>query len=135
MSRDEKDKLTDLPAQLPDSSAGKHPTKIRISEDAEATGEVATAYDFWRAGSGRHQVPGIIKCFGARPDFLRQVVEFSNTAPLFRRPSHPTSQGDDRQLRLLSQSLPVLTGQPRLLPACSGSHRSMRSCNSGRQTR
>jgi hypothetical protein len=23
-------------------------------------------------------VPGIIKCFGARPDFLRQVVEFSN---------------------------------------------------------
>ena len=43
------------------------------------TGEVAAAYDFWRAGSGRHQVPGIIKCFGARPDFLRQVIEFSNT--------------------------------------------------------
>ncbi len=32
-----------------------------------------------RAGSGRRQVPGIIKCFGARPDFLRQVIEFSNT--------------------------------------------------------
>ena len=41
-------------------------------------GETAAAYDFWRAGSGRNQVPGIIKCFGARPDFLRQVVEFSN---------------------------------------------------------
>jgi hypothetical protein len=77
MSRDEKDKLQPASA-LPDPSAGKHPTKIRISEDAEAAGEVATAYDFWRAGSGRHQVPGIIKCFGARPDFLRQVVEFSN---------------------------------------------------------
>jgi hypothetical protein len=53
-------------------------TKIRITEDHEATGEVAAAYDYWRAGSGRQKVPGIIKCFGARPDFLRQVVEFSN---------------------------------------------------------
>jgi hypothetical protein len=54
-------------------------TKIRITEDADATGATAEAYDFWRKGSGRTQVPGIIKCFGARPDFLRQVVEFSNT--------------------------------------------------------
>ena len=54
-------------------------TKIKIIEDHEATGETARAYDFWRAGSGRQKVPGIIKCFGLRPDFLRQVVEFSNT--------------------------------------------------------
>jgi hypothetical protein len=54
------------------------PPKIKIIEDAEATGAVAEAYDFWRASSGRHKVPGIIKCFGARPDFLRRVVEFSN---------------------------------------------------------
>ena len=54
------------------------PTKIRIIEDAEATGETLAAYDYWRAGSGRTQVPGIIKCFGALPDFLRQVVDFSN---------------------------------------------------------
>jgi hypothetical protein len=55
------------------------PTKIRIIEDAEATGDTLAAYDYWRAGSGRQQVPGIIKCFGSRPDFLRQVVDFSNT--------------------------------------------------------
>ena len=55
------------------------PTKIRIIEDAEATGDTLAAYNYWRAGSGRTQVPGIIKCFGARPDFLRQVVDFSNT--------------------------------------------------------
>jgi uncharacterized peroxidase-related enzyme len=55
------------------------PTKIRVTEDHEATGDTAVAYDYWRAGSGRKQVPGIIKCFGARPDFLRQVVDFSNT--------------------------------------------------------
>jgi hypothetical protein len=54
-------------------------TKIKITEDAEASGATAEAYDFWRKGSGRTVVPGIIKCFGARPDFLRQVVEFSNT--------------------------------------------------------
>src|SRR3984885_16305210 len=61
------------------ASTAKPETKIRIIEDANATGETAAAYDFWRAGSGRQQVPGIIKCFGARPDFLRQVVEFGNT--------------------------------------------------------
>src|SRR5271157_2580502 len=59
-------------------------TKIRIIEDREATGDTAAAYDFWRAGSGRQQVPGIIKCFGARPDFLRQVLEFSITVHLWR---------------------------------------------------
>jgi hypothetical protein len=54
-------------------------TKIRIIEDEEATGDTAAAYEYWRRGSGRKQVPGIIQCFGARPDFLRQVIEFSNT--------------------------------------------------------
>lgn len=54
-------------------------TKIRVHEDAEATGDVLAAYDFWRKGSGRRQVPGIIKCFGARPDFLKKVIEFGNT--------------------------------------------------------
>ena len=58
--------------------ANPQPTKIRITQDAEAKGATAEAYDYWRAGSGRKEVPGIIKCFGARPDFLRQVVEFSN---------------------------------------------------------
>lgn len=62
-----------------ETEAAKPATKIRIIEDAQAAGEAAAAYDYWRAGSGRRQVPGIIKCFGARPDFLRQVVDFSNT--------------------------------------------------------
>jgi Carboxymuconolactone decarboxylase family len=77
MSTDDKSNSPNT-ASAPDSAREKCPLKIRIIEDAEATGEVAAAYDFWRAGSGRNQVPGIIKCFGARPDFLRQVVEFSN---------------------------------------------------------
>ncbi len=54
-------------------------TKIKLIEDAEATGDLAAAFDFWRARSKRQRVPGILKCFGYRPDFLRQTVEFSDT--------------------------------------------------------
>ncbi|MGA7852165.1 MAG: hypothetical protein WCA15_02495 [Candidatus Acidiferrales bacterium] len=67
------------PSAVNAGDASQEPqTKIRITEDADATGDLAAAHDFWRAASGRQQVPGIIKCFGARPDFLRQVVEISN---------------------------------------------------------
>ena len=52
--------------------------KINLIEEADATGELAQIYDQWRAQSGRQQVPGILKCFSHRPDFLRQVMVFSN---------------------------------------------------------
>jgi uncharacterized peroxidase-related enzyme len=54
-------------------------TKIKVVEDADATGEVAEAYNYWRANSGRTKVPGILKSLSARPDFLKQAVDFSNT--------------------------------------------------------
>lgn len=78
MTNDESRKTAE-PEGVDESQASKPATKIRIIEDAEATGETAAAYDFWRSGSGRQQVPGIIKCFGARPDFLRRVIELGNT--------------------------------------------------------
>jgi len=53
--------------------------KIALVEDGDAVGEVAKVYDEWRADSGRRQMPGILKCFSHRPDFLRQVMDFSNT--------------------------------------------------------
>src|SRR5271157_1646729 len=65
-------------ATPPTPQAAQARTKIRTIDDQEATGDTAEAYDFWRAGSGRQQVPGIIKCFGARPDFLRQIIELGN---------------------------------------------------------
>jgi len=68
-----------IPEVADGSAAAKPSTKIKIVEDGEAAGETAAAYDFWRAGSGRQQVPGIIKCFGVRPDFLRRVIELGNT--------------------------------------------------------
>lgn len=54
-------------------------TKIALIEDADATGDVAKVYEQWRKQSGRHQMPGILKCFSHRPDFLREVISFSNT--------------------------------------------------------
>jgi uncharacterized peroxidase-related enzyme len=54
-------------------------TKIKVIEDADATGEVAEAYDYWRTRSGRTKVPGILKSLSARPDFLKQAVDFSNS--------------------------------------------------------
>lgn len=53
--------------------------KIDLIEDADASGEVAEVYDEWRAKSGRQQMPGILKCFSHRPDFLREVMRFSDT--------------------------------------------------------
>jgi alkylhydroperoxidase family enzyme len=52
--------------------------KINVIEDADATGEVAKVYEEWRKKSGRKEMPGILKCFSARPDFLRQVMAFSD---------------------------------------------------------
>ena len=54
-------------------------TKIKVVEDADATGEVAEAYDYWRASSGRTTSSRILKSLSARPDFLKQAVDFSNT--------------------------------------------------------
>jgi alkylhydroperoxidase family enzyme len=54
-------------------------TKIRLVEDDEARGAVADVYSEWKKKTGRTEMPGILKCFSARPDFLRQVIEFSDT--------------------------------------------------------
>jgi alkylhydroperoxidase family enzyme len=53
---------------------------IRWIEDDAADGEAAEIYRQWReANPGRTRVPDILKCFSLRPDFLRQVREFSGT--------------------------------------------------------
>jgi len=53
-------------AKIEGDGVGKH--QNQIIEDADATGEVAEAYDYWRASSGRKQIPGVLKSLSARPD-------------------------------------------------------------------
>lgn len=48
-----------------------------IDED-DATGEVAEVYAAWKAANPhRDRIPAILKCFSARPDFLKAVADFS----------------------------------------------------------
>ena len=53
--------------------------RIQWIEEAAATGEAADAYREWMEQTGRDRIPGILKCMSLRPDFFRQVVDFSNT--------------------------------------------------------
>ena len=53
--------------------------RIGWVEEDQATGEVAEVYRGCMEARGRDFVPDILKCFSARPDFLRQVIDFSNT--------------------------------------------------------
>lgn len=48
-------------------------------EDEAATGELAEIYRSYMATRpDRARMPGILKCFSQRPDFLRRVIEFSH---------------------------------------------------------
>ena len=52
--------------------------RIRWVEDEDATGDVAETYTQWKHDHpGRPRMPGIMKCFSQRPDFLRDVIDFS----------------------------------------------------------
>lgn len=49
-------------------------------DEDEVSGELADVYrDYFAANPQKERFPGILKCFGQRPDFLRQVIEFSNS--------------------------------------------------------
>ncbi len=52
--------------------------QIQWINETEATGELAAAYQAWKAANpGRPEVPGILKCFGFRPDFFRDIDAMS----------------------------------------------------------
>ncbi len=53
--------------------------RIDWVEEEGATGDAGAAYGEWLKATGRPHVPHILKCFSHRPDFFRQVVDFSNT--------------------------------------------------------
>ncbi len=51
--------------------------RIRWVEEKEATGDAAAVYAEYMRSRGRDFVPDILKCFSLRPDFLREVIAFS----------------------------------------------------------
>ena len=52
---------------------------INWIEDEDADGELADIYrQYKEANPHKERMPGILKCFSQRPDFLRRVMQFSN---------------------------------------------------------
>lgn len=52
--------------------------RIRWVEEGEATGELGEVYRTYTEKTGRARVADILKCFSLRPDFLRDVIAFSD---------------------------------------------------------
>jgi len=69
----------ELLAQLRSVPAPEAETKIRVTEEQDATGEVAAVYQYFRDQTGRQDVPGILKCFATSPAFARGMVDISSS--------------------------------------------------------
>ena len=68
-----------LLAELRPAPSGRVDTHIRIIDESDATGETAAAYQYFRDQTGRQDVPGILKCFGSNPTFVRQMIDISSS--------------------------------------------------------
>jgi uncharacterized peroxidase-related enzyme len=55
------------------------PTYLPVVEEADATGEVAEAYQHFREHFGRPTVPGILKCFSSSPEMLKIIIQLGST--------------------------------------------------------
>ena len=52
--------------------------RIGWIDEQDASGPLKEIYDKWFANNpGRPEIPGILKCFSPRPDFLADVMAFS----------------------------------------------------------
>src|ERR1700752_211739 len=67
-----------LLAELRPTAAGRVETYIPVVDEAEATGETAAAYQYFRDQTGRQDVPGVLKCFSSNPAFIRQMIDISS---------------------------------------------------------
>ena len=52
--------------------------RISWVDESNATGQLAAIYQEYLKTTGYPQVAGILKCFSQRPDFLQDVITFSN---------------------------------------------------------
>ena len=50
-----------------------------VVEEADATGEIAEAYQYFREHFRRPAVPGILKCFSSSPEMLKIIIQLGST--------------------------------------------------------
>jgi len=60
---------------------GKLPaaTYLPVIEEADANGEIAAAYGYFRERFGRPSVPGILKCFSSSPEMVKIIIQLGET--------------------------------------------------------
>jgi uncharacterized peroxidase-related enzyme len=66
-------------AGLKQPGKGPVPTTLPVVEEADATGEIAEAYQYFREHFGRPAVPGILKCFSSSPEMLKIIIQLGST--------------------------------------------------------
>jgi uncharacterized peroxidase-related enzyme len=64
---------------LGQKNRGRVPNHLPVVEEADASGEVAEAYQYFREHFGRPTVPGILKCFSSSPEMLRIIIQLGST--------------------------------------------------------
>lgn len=64
---------------MPDTGPQEESPRIAWHPDHRTGHPADDAYRAYREAAGRDYVPDILKCFSQRPDFLAQVIDFSNT--------------------------------------------------------
>jgi uncharacterized peroxidase-related enzyme len=55
------------------------PANLKVIEENEAKGEVASLYEHFRVHFGRPDVPGILKCFASHPPLLQHMMDLSES--------------------------------------------------------
>jgi uncharacterized peroxidase-related enzyme len=66
-------------SELKQTGKGRVPTTLPVVEEADATGEIAEAYRYFREHFGRATVPGILKCFSSSPEMLKIIIQLGST--------------------------------------------------------
>lgn len=75
MTIPEYEHLSHLPERPNRSCAANLP----LVDEANAEGEVAILFEYFRSHFGRQDVPGILKCFATHPPLLRHMMQMSES--------------------------------------------------------
>lgn len=87
-------------------------TNLSVVEEDIASNEVAILYDHFRSHFGRHDVPGILKCFATHPPLLKHMMDLSGSL-IF---------SDGHLTRRQKEMIATLVSLQNACPYCADSH-------------
>ncbi len=108
MEAPEHERITQLSGTKLSSSS----TNLPVVEEDEASAEVAALYDRFRSHFGRHDIPGILKCFATHPPLLKHMMDLSGVL-IF---------SDGHLTRRHKEMIATLVSSQNACPYCADSH-------------